>query len=48
MVTAVNHAVQFSNRVVNHDDNVIWVSFDEELKDKSIGIDDVILRLRKN
>ena len=38
VVTAVNHAVRFSNRVVNHDDYVIWVSFDAELKDKSIGI----------
>ena len=48
VVTAVNHVVRFSNRVVNHDDYVIWVSFDEELKDKSIDIGDVIVRLRKN
>ena len=48
VMTAVNHAVRFSNSVVNHDDYVIWVSLDEELKDKSIDIGDVIVRLRKN
>ena len=48
VVTTVNQAVQFSNHVVNHGKYVLWSSIDAKLKDKSIGINDVIVRLRKN
>ena len=48
VVTTVNHAVRFSNCVVNHGKYVIWLSFDAELKNKSFDICDVIVRLRKN
>ena len=48
VMTAVNHAVRFSNHVVNHGKYVLWLSIDAELKDKSIGINDVTVRPRKN
>ena len=47
LVTAVNQVVQFSNHVVNNGKYVLWLSIDAELKVESIGIDDVIVRLRK-
>ena len=47
VMTAVNHAVRFSNHVVNRGKYVFWLSIDAELKDESIGVDDVIVRLRK-
>ena len=48
VVTAVNQVVRFSNHVVNHGKYVLCISFDAEFEDKSIGIGDVIVRLRKN